>query len=233
MTSNDSPVHPPRAPAWFVELFASPHEADGILGDLAEEFSASVARDGNKEARRCYQRQAWRTIRDLALSPWCTRPSTGSGTFSGLVLAIGIGFTGLVMTIPIAMATRMVAGALVTRYPIYYYVSASLFWGIVDLFSPLVAGFIVALIARGIRFRPMSAGLALVVATAVVLAVDVPIMMWLYGARFAPRPVTLSWWVLRWGRGVLMFGGVMLTGAAIGRMAPVPHNSVPLRTSAR
>jgi hypothetical protein len=89
MTPTDSPIHPPRTSAWFVELFASPQEADGILGDLAEEFGASVARDGDREARRCYRRQAWRTIRDLALSPWSTSPSAGSGTFSGLALAVG------------------------------------------------------------------------------------------------------------------------------------------------
>jgi hypothetical protein len=35
MTSNESPIRPPRAAAWFVELIASPQEADGILGDLA------------------------------------------------------------------------------------------------------------------------------------------------------------------------------------------------------
>jgi hypothetical protein len=34
------------------------------------------------------------------------------------MLAMGIGFTGLVMTVPIGMATRVAAGALVTRYPI-------------------------------------------------------------------------------------------------------------------
>lgn len=227
MTPTDSPIHPPRTPAWLVELFASPQEADGILGDLAEEFSASVARDGDKEARRRYQRQAWRTIGDLALSPWSTPPSAGPGTFSGLALAMGIGFTGVITTFPIAIATNVAAGALVARYPIDYYFPASLFWGIVELFSPLMAGAIVAVIARRIRVRPMTAGLALVVATAVLLAVDMPIMMWLYGAP--ARPVSFSWWMMRWVRGVLMFGGVMLIGAAIGRMASFPDNPVPLR----
>ena len=231
MTPTDSPIHPPRTSAWFVELFASPHEADGILGDLAEEFSASVARDGDQEARRWYRRQARRTIRDLALSPWSTRPSAGSETFSRLALTMGIGVTGLVMTFPIAMATGAATSALVTRYPIYNYVPAYVFLGIVQFISPLIAGFIVALIARCIRFRPMTAGLALVAATAVLLAVDMPIFMWLYGAPM--RTVTLSWWMIRWVRGVLIFGGVMLTGAAIGRMAPFPDNFVPLRPPAQ
>jgi hypothetical protein len=167
MTPTESPIDPPRTSAWFVELFASPQEADGILGDLAEEFSASVARDGDKEARRRYRRQAWRTIRDLALSPWGTRPSAGSGTFSGLALAMAIGFTGLIATFPIGMATKVAAGALVARYPIDSYLPTWLFLGIVELFSPLMAGVIVALIARRIRVRPMTAGLALMAATAV------------------------------------------------------------------
>jgi hypothetical protein len=228
MTSNDSPVHPPRIAAWFVELFASSQEADGLLGDLAEEFDASVARDGDMAARRRYQHQAWHTIRDLALSPWTTRT-----WLSGLVLAFGIGFAGLAVMWPVGMATGVAADALVTRYPIYYSVPAWLFWGVVEFLSPLMAGFIVALIARRIRFRPMSAGLTMVVATAVVLAVDLPIMRWLYGAQHGTPPVTLGWWVIRWVRGVLMFGGVMLTGAAIGRLAPFPDSSVRVRPSAQ
>ena len=32
MTSPGSPLQPPRAAAWLVELFASPQEADGLLG---------------------------------------------------------------------------------------------------------------------------------------------------------------------------------------------------------
>ena len=76
MTSNGLPVRPPRAAAWLVELFASTQETDGVLGDLAEEFNASVERDGVKQARRHYQRQAWRTIRDLAVSPLRARSSS-------------------------------------------------------------------------------------------------------------------------------------------------------------
>src|SRR5712671_2835305 len=105
MTSNGLPVRPPRAAAWLVELFASTQEADGILGDLAEEFNTSVERDGVKEARRHYRRQAWRTIRDLAMSPLRARSSSDAAiTASGLMLTAGIGLAGLIMTWPISAA---------------------------------------------------------------------------------------------------------------------------------
>jgi hypothetical protein len=50
MISNRLAVRPPRVAAWFVELFASPQEAEAVLGDLAEEFIASVARDGAQQS---------------------------------------------------------------------------------------------------------------------------------------------------------------------------------------
>jgi hypothetical protein len=53
MTSNSSTVRPPRAAAWLVELFASTHEADGVLGDLAEEFIIGVRRGERLGISRC------------------------------------------------------------------------------------------------------------------------------------------------------------------------------------
>jgi len=194
MTSNGLPVRPPRAAAWLVELFASPDEADGVLGDLAEEFNGSVERDGIKEARRHYQRQAWRTIRDLTVSPLRARSSSDATiTASGLMCTAGIGLAGLIMTWPISGAISALARAIVTRYPVYYYIPASAFWGGVDLLGPLMTGVLVALVARGVRFRPMSAALAMVAVMAVMLAVDRPIMMWLYGPPLAVRITLASW----------------------------------------
>src|SRR5260370_26526826 len=116
MTANGSPVRPPRAAAWLVELFASTQEADGVLGDLAEEFSACVVRDGDKEARHRYHRQAWRTIRDLAVSPLRARPSASAAIpASGLVLTAGIRLAGLLMTWPGAKATNVVSPIIVTH----------------------------------------------------------------------------------------------------------------------
>ena len=233
MTSGSSPVHPPRVAAWLVELFASPQEADGILGDLAEEFSPSVVRDGDKEARRRYRRQAWRTIKDLAVSPLRARPSASAAiTASGLMVTAGIGLAGLVVTWPIGMATTMVARTMVARYPIYDYIPASLFWGGIDVLGLLMTGLLVAAVARAVGFRPMSAALAIVAVMAVEIAVDRPFMTWLYGPPFGAQ-FTLASWFVRGVRGVLMFGGAMLIGAAIGRIVLFRDNSVPLRPSAQ
>jgi hypothetical protein len=233
MTSNGLPVRPPRAAAWLVELFASTQEADGVLGDLAEEFKASVERDGVKEARRHYQRQAWRTIRDLAVSPLRSHSSSDAAiTASGLMRTAGIGLAGLIMTWPISGAVSALARAIVTRYPVYYYIPASAFWDGVGLLGPLMAGVLVALVAHGVRFRPMSAALAMVAVMALMLAIDTPIMMWLYGPPLAVR-ITLASSIVRWVRGVVMFGGVMLVGAAIGRMMAACDNPVQLRPSTR
>jgi hypothetical protein len=233
MTSNSSPVRPPRAAAWLVELFASTHEADGVLGDLAEEFSASVVRDGDGEARRRYQIEAWRTIKDLALSPLHARLSSNAAiTAAGLMLTAVIGLAGFVMTWPMAVATNMVVLTIVRRYPVYQQIPASLFWGGVHLFGPLMTGVLVALVARNVRFRPMSAALPTVAVMAVVFAVDRPIMMWLYGPPLAVR-ITLASSVVRWVRGVLTFGGVMLIGAAIGRLTLFRNNSAQLPPSAQ
>jgi hypothetical protein len=215
MMSNDSPARPPRTAAWFVELFASPQEADGILGDLAEEFSASVARDGEPEARRRYRRQAWRTVRDLAVSQWRSRPwATLALAVSGLLLTTGIWPAGLVLTVPTGLAAR----ALVTHYPVYHYLPASLFWQIVFVLPSLFAGILVALVPRAIGMRPMGAALALFAAMAVLNAVDFPIVVFFYGPPYSVR-MTVGRLVIRWLSGTSTFGLAVLIGGVIGRMA--------------
>ena len=228
MTSSSSTVRPPRAAAWLVELFTSTQEADGVLGDLAEEFTARGACDGDKEARRHYRRQAWRTIRDLAMSPLRGRSSSSAAiTASGLMLTVGIGLAGLIMTWTVSSTVNTVASVIVTHYPVYYYIPASAFWGGVSLLGPLMTGVLVAFIARGVRFRPMSAALAMVAVMAVMFAVDRPIIMWL-----RPASITLDSAVVHWVRGVLMSGGPILVGAAIGRLVVVRDNSAQLRPAA-
>jgi hypothetical protein len=207
MTSPGSPVQPPRAAAWLVELFASPQEADGLLGDLAEEFSARMTRDGETEARRHYRRHAWHTIRDLAVAQWRTRPWWSAAiAATGLILVI-------LFTVPISLAAR----TLVARYPVYDYVAVSVFWEIVLLLPSLLIGFLIALLARTIDFRPMSAGLVFVVGIAVWNAVDTPIAMWLLGPPYPPH-ITLGHVAARWAQGVLQFGGMATIGAAVGRL---------------
>jgi hypothetical protein len=232
MTSHRSSVQPPRAAAWLVELFASPHETDGILGDLAEDFSADVERDGDALARRRYRRQAWRTIVDLALSPLRLRQPAGAAKrTSGVLFAVAVGFFGLFTIWPVALGINLSARALVTHYPVYYYVSAPAFWTSVDLLVPFISGVLVALGARALRFRPMSAAVATLAFMAVVLAVDQPLMMWLYGP---PRvaEITFVSTVVRWARGMLLFGGLTLAGAAIGRLLPLRLRSPRLPSAA-
>ena len=183
MSSTSSP---PRAPAWLVELFASPQEADGILGDLAEEFSATLVCDGDQEARRRYKRQTWRTIRDLAVSPLRARPSSSATiTASGLMLTAATGLAGLVMSWPVAALTNIVAGTIVRRYPISDYIPIAVFWDGVNLLGLLMTGVVVAIVARHLKFRPMSAALAMIAMMAVLFAVDRPIAMWLTARRSA------------------------------------------------
>jgi hypothetical protein len=232
MTSNGSPIRPPRATAWLVELFTSAEEADGVLGDLAEEFSASVARDGRSEARRRYRRQAWRTIKDLVLSPlWAQLSPSAGTTASGLLLTAGVGLAGFVMTWPIGMATNAMARAIVTRFPTADFISDSVFWSGVDLLGLLITGVLVALVAPVVRLRPMSAALAIVAVMALVFAVDRPIMMWLFGPPLGAH-ITFVSSALRWVRGISMFGGAILIGTAIGRMSASRHIPLRVRPSA-
>lgn len=215
MTSSEPPVQPPRVAAWLVELFASPQEADGLLGDLAEEFSAAVARDGQADGRRHYRRHAWRTIRDLAVAQWRTRPwSSAAIAVTGLLLTTGVGPAGMLVTGP----TNLVARTLVARYPIYHYVAASVFWTIVLLLPSLLVGFVIALLARTVNFRAMSAALAFVLAIAILHAVDTPIAMWLFGPPQNPAHITLSHLFGRWVQGVVQFGGTAIIGAVLGRL---------------
>lgn len=214
MTSPGSPFQPPRAAAWLVELFASPQETDGLLGDLAEEFSAAVVRDGEAEACRHYRRHAWHTVWDLAVVQWRTRPWWSAAiAATGMILVTGIGPAGIFVTGPISLAAR----TLVVRYPVYDYVAASVFWQIVLLLPSLLVGFLIALVARTIGLRSMSAALVFVVAIAIWNAVDVPIAMWWFGPPY-PAQLTLAHVVARWAQGVLQFGGMATIGAAVGRL---------------
>jgi hypothetical protein len=126
---------------------------------------------------------------------------------------------------PFVMATNLAAAAIATHYPVYHYVPASLFWEMVALFPSLLTGFVIALVARSIRLRPMSAALALVAALALWLALDRPILMWLFGAPPFVR-ITLASSLVRWAQGVMEWGGAILIGAAIGRKVPFTNDSM-------
>src|ERR1019366_3676171 len=142
--------------------------------------------------------------------PWATLALA----VSGLLLTTGIWPAGLVLTVPTGLAAR----ALVTHYPVYHYMPASLFWQIVFVLPSLLAGVLVALVPRAIGMRPMSAALALFAAMGVLNAVDFPIVVLFYGAPYSVR-ITLGHLVIRWLRGMSTFGVAVLIGGVIGRMA--------------
>jgi hypothetical protein len=208
MTSSHSPVEPPKVAAFCVELFAAPHEADGILGDLEEEFRTEVERYGEGMARRHYWRQARRTVRDLAIAPWWK------------VMAFGL--IGFALSWPVAWSLNAGAGGLVVNYPVYAYVPAVIFWSAISYSGPLTTGIIVALLARLAGLRPMSVAVGILAVMMVVFAIDVPIMTWLFGPPLGRVPLTFTALAIRWAAGSAMFGGLLIAGAVIGRTLPLP-----------
>src|SRR5207253_10840952 len=77
--------------------------------------------------------------------------------------------------------------------------------------------------APTIRFRAISAAVAVIAVLAVWLAIDRPIFMWLFGPPIAVH-VTLASSAARWASGVLTFGGATLLGAVLARMLPFSSN---------
>ena len=117
MTSDET-ANPPRFATRLVKYVASREESDGVLGDLAEEFAEMARRSGRDSARRWYWRQARHTVWQLAASPLWMRPAA-----TAMIALIGISLTRAFG--PLTSAT---ASAIVARYPVYWYVSAALFW---------------------------------------------------------------------------------------------------------
>jgi hypothetical protein len=58
-------LRPPLIACWLIDLFATPEQAESILGDLLEEFSNLVSKSGVASARRWYWWQSVRTIAHL------------------------------------------------------------------------------------------------------------------------------------------------------------------------
>ena len=84
MTLPAHPDQPPQSAAWLLTLFASANEAETILGDLLEEFSALVATSGRDSARKWYWRQTMGTVPrlvgpSLRAAPWSTAAVVAGG----------------------------------------------------------------------------------------------------------------------------------------------------------
>jgi hypothetical protein len=221
MNETSMPVRPPRIAGWFVELFASPHEAEGIVGDLVEEFQTSVIGHGEPEARRRFRRQAWQTIRDLALTPWQTTNGP-RGRATRRFAAIGLALLALGAVVPVGWTINAAARLLVVQAPVYSYVPASWFWWATDLAGPLTTGFLAALIALAAGLRPVSLATLTLAGMALLFALDVPVMVWLYGPPARGVPITVGFLVYRWFAGLALFGGAFWVGAALGRLLPLP-----------
>jgi hypothetical protein len=145
MTSQSHFVQPPRLAVWFLTLFALDDEAESILGDLLEEFSALASKSGVGFARRWYWRQTWKTVVQLAghgfrTAPWLTTAAVAGGFFLQ------------------KFADRLVESTIfrvIERYQVYnhhfgmYVFLASTGIDIGFLLTFLCMGFMVAFVARG------------------------------------------------------------------------------------
>lgn len=230
MNAIESSARPPKISAWFVELFASPSEADGILGDLEEEFRANHEHDGMTSARARYRHHALRTIRDLALAPWNRRGVSSALAGSGALLGLGLGIAGLLIVLAVGRSIDMAAQRAVVNFDVYAVVPATFFWGTAGYAQALIAGIVIALTARAAKIRPMSAALCGVVAMIALFNLEGPIMVLRYGQPEATwAHVTVFSTLRRVAAGLIMFGGPYLIGAAIGRRLPRLTSDLRLR----
>jgi hypothetical protein len=134
---------PPRAAVWLVELFAPIESAEGVLGDLEEEFVGQLTRSGHRAARRWYWRQALRTAVHLVsgavrAAPW----STTAQVLASLVVSLWL----------YGMMNGWVA-RLVSNLPIYDYDTSIWSWRAAALIRfivlPIALGWSIAAFARG------------------------------------------------------------------------------------
>jgi hypothetical protein len=174
---------------WLIDLFASPDEADAILGDLHEEFSAVAGRQGSAVARHWYWRQCARTLAHLVIGPFCTAPWP---TLAVLV-------AGLAVNIMLCRAALWFAVMLVVPpLPDVGWTNAAHFRSYVLVFTVATAlahmftGCTVACLAQR---RPMAAALSVVCGMGVLMAVTQPLVY--LGLR------------------LMMFGALVLAGAAL------------------
>lgn len=134
---------PPRAAAWLVELFAPIESADGVLGDLEEEFAGRLTRSGQRAARSWYWRHSLRTTGHLLWGSFRAAPwSTAAQALASLV--VGLLFY---------VAMNVWAARLVGNLPIYDYETSVWSWRAAALVRfvalPVAIGWSIAALARG------------------------------------------------------------------------------------
>jgi hypothetical protein len=86
---------PPRSIESLLEaLGAESGFRDNVVGDLAEEFTSRVERDGLESARRWYRREAMRAAPHLLRSGWASVRQRGLGHLVGILFTA---FTGMLI----------------------------------------------------------------------------------------------------------------------------------------
>jgi hypothetical protein len=199
MTSYPPLAQPPRLASSLVNLFTSSTEAESILGDLLEEFSALASNRGTAFARRWYWRQTLKTIAHLfafafRVDPWWT------------VTAVVGGFCLLRLLGPLP---ERIIFAVLQRFQVYehhfgiYVFFASYGIGIAHALRALLVGSLVAMVAKG---REMVATLTLALILCAML-----IVAWMYSINSHWTAIeTLSW--IMWQGTVpfsIVVGGVL------------------------
>ena len=150
MRSHQNFIQPPRIAAWLVNLFSAPREAESILGDLHEEFSALTAKSGGGFAQGWYWRQSIKTVVHLVAAGFRSAPWSTSAAILGGFLLMRVTFR----------SYQPAMTALLDRYLVYeHHPSAYLFMlsdGILigHVLVATLVGTLVALVSKG---REMSA----------------------------------------------------------------------------
>lgn len=175
MTSQSHAVEPPAIAVWLISLFALGDKAESIMGDLLEEFSLLASKSGVSTARNWYWRQTINTVPRLAgfafrTAPWMMVISVVGGLLLRFLFGRLVGY----MTFPV-----------VHRYGVFFehhHSTVYLFFNIEHLFTFLLIGLIVALVARE-REMVTTATVALIFAASVVVGST-------YGAiRYGTDPI--------------------------------------------
>jgi len=210
---------PPRVASWLVEVFAPMECAEGVLGDLEEEFVGRVIRSGHRAGRRWYTRQALRTTVHLVwgavrAEPWSTTALV-LGSFVAAPLLSGV--------------VNVWVARLVSNLPIYDYETSVWSWRVAApvrfVAVPLALGWSIAVVARGreMIITTLVAG-ALLGMLVLPLALNVRLLLLGPGQRLG------LYWVLRYMFEAFLLLSIFPLGILIGGMLRRLHQ---LRRSAR
>jgi hypothetical protein len=212
MTSQADLVQPPRIATWLVNLFASPEEAESILGDLLEEFTELATKSGVACARKWYWRQTAKTIVHLAGTGFRGAPWSTSAVVVGGFLLHGFvsGFPDKVLS---AVTDRYLA-YWSAHFKTYMFVASDGML-IAHIMLSMFIGCLVALTAKGREMvAAMTLSLILCTMTGVVYVASV--------AHLLPAEDTL-WWMLAQLAGPF----AIVVGGAIVRSRRSTSTTVP------